>query len=113
MAKNNPRVHRIADLIQKEVSDIIRHEIKDHELATLIVTVTSVDVNRDLSQAKIYVSEMTEQHELMVDVLNKAAGFIRRALAPRLLLRHVPSVSFHYDDSMEKGRKISELLKKS
>ena len=108
---NTTRIHRVADLIQKEVSDIIRYSVKDPDIQSMFITVTSVDVNRDLSQAKIYVSEISGKQELMVSALNKAASFIRRELAPRLTMRHVPALSFHYDDSMDKGRKISELLK--
>lgn len=108
---NTTRIHRVADLIQKEVSDIIRQSVKDPDIQSMFITVTSVDINRDLSQAKIYVSEISGKQELMVSALNKAASFIRRELAPRLTMRHVPALSFHYDDSMDKGRKISELLK--
>lgn len=105
------RSKRLAGDIKRELTDIVHNNIKDPRVDTL-VSLTDVDVSSDLSHAKVYVSKIgsdSERQEL-VDVLNKAAGFIRTQLSKRLKTRTVPELHFHLDDSLQYGEKIETLL---
>jgi len=110
MAKANPRQHRIADYIQRELSLLIRNELKDPRLSPML-TIASVEVSSDLSNAKIYYSlfEPSEREDTQA-ALDKAAGFLRRKLAAAMTTRSVPQLRFYYDDSAEQGAKLSALI---
>jgi len=105
------RNQRIAGSIKEEVSDILRLEIKDPGLVKM-TSVTSVDVSRDLSYAKIYVSIFgnNEEQENILKILAKASGFIRLELGKRIRLRHIPELVFRLDNSMEYGAHIDHVL---
>lgn len=102
---------RVAEEIKREVSVIIAKEVKDPRLG--MISITDVDVSRDLSFAKIYFSMLgtEEEREKSLEGLNRAKGFIRSELAKRLRLRHTPEVTFHFDGSLEQGAKMDALLK--
>ena len=107
---SNVRVHRVAEQIKKEVSQLIQNEIKDPRIG--FITVTDVEVTGDLQQATIYISilgsEAQKQDSLLG--LKKAEGFIRRELGKRIRLRHTPEISFSFDSSIEYGSKIEKIL---
>lgn len=106
------RAQRVAEEIKKEVSDILRMELKDPGLMKL-TSVTDVEVSRDLGYARVYVSiygEAKEQGDIL-KVLEKATGFIRTELGKRVRLRHTPELQFRLDRSMEYGDHISKVLK--
>ncbi len=106
------RTQRVAEEIKKEVSDIMRMELKDPGLMKLI-SVTDVEVTRDLGYARVYVSiygEAKEQGDIL-KVLEKATGFIRTELGKRIRLRHTPELQFRLDRSMEYGDHINKVLK--
>jgi ribosome-binding factor A len=107
------RVRRISMAVQVELAKIIQHEISDNRLKTL--TITSVDVARDLSLAKIYfvthAENDSEQMKRLVALLSKAAHFLRRRLAQKIELRVIPKLHFCYDTSEITGRRIDDLLK--
>ncbi|UWG98533.1 30S ribosome-binding factor RbfA [Dehalobacter sp. DCM] len=105
------RAFRLAESIKAEVSKIIREDIKDPRLG--FVTVTDVDVADDLRHAKIYVSVMGKEDEVTssLEVLNKAAGYIRSELGRTISLRYFPEITFKYDQSIENGAHISKLLR--
>ncbi len=109
MAKH--RACRLAESIKAEVSKIIREDIKDPRLG--FVTVTDVEVADDLRYAKIFVSIMGKEEDIKssLDVLVRAAGYIRSELGKSIRLRYVPEISFKYDQSIEHGAHISKLLK--
>ncbi len=109
MAKH--RAFRLAETIKAEVSQIIREEIKDPRLG--FVTVTDVEVADDLRYAKVFVSIMGEEDDVKnsMDVLTRAAGYVRSELGKILTLRYVPEISFKYDQSIEHGAHISKLLR--
>lgn len=111
MAKEYPRSHRVADQIQQELSVLIRDDLKDPRLSHLL-TLTSVDVTRDLSIAKVYYSIMDDEADRADNqaVLQKSAGFLRRRLASMLKMRAVPELHFRYDDSIEEGARMSALI---
>ncbi len=110
MPKDFPRARRIADQIQRELSDIIRLEIKDPRVA--LVTITDVEVTQDNSHAKVFFTALGEpvQQEAAGRALSHAAGFLRSELAKRLQLRTVPQLRFDYDISVERGVRLSKLI---
>lgn len=109
MPKNVDRMHRIQDLIHRTVANLLREEFKDPRIG--LVTVMSVDVSRDLSFAKVYVTVLEEDKiKETLAVLNKASGFFRSALAKTSHLRLVPKLKFEYDESVMRGARIDSLL---
>lgn len=102
---------RVGEEIRREISSIISTEVKDPRLGML--SITEVDVTRDLSYAKVFFSILgtEEEKEETIQGLNRAKGFIRSELAKRLRLRHTPEITFHYDSSLEQGAKMDALLK--
>lgn len=106
------RAFRLAETIKEEVSRIIREELKDPRIG--FVTVTDVEVADDLRYAKIFVSIMGSNEEIKetMEVLTKASGYVRSELGKIIRLRHTPEITFKYDQSIEHGAHISELLRK-
>jgi len=109
MSKHRP--NRLAETLKEEISQLIRVELKDPRIG--FVTLTSVDVADDLSHAKVYVSVLGTEEEgnASLDALNRAAGFVRSEIGKRVRLRHVPSIVFKYDPSIQHGAHIAKLLK--
>ncbi|MBD2500096.1 30S ribosome-binding factor RbfA [Anabaena azotica] len=108
----NRRVSRVAELIKREVSQMLINGIKDDRVGTGMVSVTDVDVSGDLQHAKIYVSIYgTEEAkaETMAG-LKSATGFVRSELGARVRLRRTPEVIFIEDRSIERGTKVLSLL---
>lgn len=108
---NGNRIIRINDEILREVSSILRSEIKDPGLP-LVTTVTKVDTTSDLSYCKIYISIMGDekQQKDAIDALKRASGFIRSQIAKRINLRNTPELKFVIDDSMDYSLRISKLI---
>lgn len=116
MPKDFSRTQRIGDQMQRELSQLIAREIKDPRLA--LVTVTAVDVSRDLSHAKVFVTVMgrTDDADTVhknVQILNEAAGFLRMHLGKSMKLRTVPQLHFHYDASIRRGADLSALIERA
>lgn len=110
MPKDFLRGRRIADQIQRELSGIIRLELKDPRVD--LITITDVEVTQDNAHAKIFFTALGEpaQQEAATRALEHAAGFLRSALAKRIKLRTVPQLHFHYDVSVERGMRLSRLI---
>lgn len=109
---NTRRVERVASLIKREVSQMLLHGIKDDRVGSGIVSITDVDVSRDLQHAKIFVSIYgTEEAkaETMAG-LESAAGYVRSHIGQHLRLRRTPEVSFVEDRSLERGDRMLDLL---
>lgn len=106
------RPERLAEEIKKEVSELLRTQLKDPRLG--FVSVTGVDVSLDLRYAKIYTSILgtDEEQKATMGVLQKAQGFIRSELGGRIRLRHVPEITFKLDQSISRGVRIMELLER-
>ncbi|WP_275286650.1 30S ribosome-binding factor RbfA [Halomonas elongata] len=106
------RTDRVADQLQKELAVLIQREIKDPRLG--MVTVSGVEVSRDLGYADVHVTLLGENDEARVaenlTILKRAAGFLRGQIARRIKLRHVPELRFHYDASLERGQRLSSLI---
>lgn len=99
---------RINSNLQKEMSYIIANEVKNPNIK--FVTITAVDVTSDLSYAKIYFTTLDDVNETL-KALKSAKGFIRKTLADRIELRHIPDLEFIYDESIEYGKRIEDKIK--
>lgn len=105
------KIERIASEMVKQISYILATEIKDEDIK--FVTVTDCKVTNDLSFAKVYVTVFNkEKIKNTVDALNNASGFIRRELADRIDIRHIPELTFVYDESIEYGKNIENIIEK-
>lgn len=104
------RARRVSEEIKKETSKIIRDNVKDPRVG--FVTITSVVLTGDLSDAKIYFSVLGEQNSIeeTIKALESARGYIRREIGRRIQLRHVPEIHFLYDHSIANGTHIDTLL---
>lgn len=107
---NYQRTDRISEEIKKHLSDIIR-ELKDPRIP-FMTSVVSVSVTKDLKYAKVYVSVMGDEEtkKEAIKGLKSAAGFIRKEIGERVLLRALPQFAFELDNSIEHGAHINELL---
>ncbi|MDF5719350.1 MAG: 30S ribosome-binding factor RbfA [Rhizonema sp. PD37] len=108
------RVSRVAELIKREVSQMLLHGIKDDRVGSGMVSVTDVDVSGDLQHAKIYVSiygTQEAQAQTMAG-LKSATRYVRSELGARMSLRRTPEVVFVEDHSIERGSKVLTLLDK-
>ncbi len=108
----NRRVSRVAELIKREVSQMLLNGIKDDRVGTGMVSVTDVDVSGDLQHATIFVSIYGTQEaktETMAG-LKSATGYVRSELGARIRLRRTPEVIFIEDRSIERGTKVLTLL---
>ncbi len=143
MSKISPRQQKVADQLQRELAVLIQQEVRDPRLG--MVSVTSVDVSRDLAYADVYVtalnaartqrvtrtvadseagvddptaqtdtgeleSDDAAEHSESLEILNRAAGYLRGLLAKRMKLRITPHLRFHYDESIARGRYLSGLI---
>jgi ribosome-binding factor A len=115
MAKEYARTQRVADYLQRELATLIQHEIRDPRVG--MVSVTGVDVSRDLSHAKVYFtmmgSESSEDASESTEVLNKAAGFLRSQLSRGSNMRSVPQLRFYFDSSIGRGRDMEDLIRRA
>ena len=106
------RTDRVAQQIQKEIAVILQREIKDPRLG--MVTVSAVEVSRDLSYAKIFITVFNTQDEdaakQSAKVLNEATGYIRSLLGKRIRARIMPELKFVVDNSLMEGMRISNLV---
>lgn len=109
--KTYKRTERVGDLIQAELAKLIQLEVNDPRVKT--VTLTGVNVTRDLAHAKIFFTVHDEANDLAETEigLEKATGFLRSRLAQEISLRIVPQLHFRYDDTLSRGKRIDDLLK--
>ena len=105
------RIERVNSLLRQEISELLQRQVKDPRLNTL-VTITSVSTSPDLRHAKVSVSRIGSEEEKQetLSVLAAASGFFRNELAKRLRLRHIPELSFQWDDSIERGDYLLQLI---
>ena len=105
------RTERVNNLIRQEISQLLWRQVNDPRLASFI-SVTRVSTSPDLKHAKVFVSSMgdeTSKSEILQG-FTAASGFLRRELAERLTLRHIPQLSFHFDDSIQRGAEVIRLI---
>lgn len=107
------RTSRLNSLLKEVISDIIRRDVRNPHVNEL-VTVTRVDITKDLHHAKVYISVIgsAAQKEETLEALQSAAGFIAVQASKEVVMRYFPALSFKIDDSVEKHMRIEELLGK-
>ncbi|MBE8168887.1 MAG: 30S ribosome-binding factor RbfA [Shewanella sp.] len=113
MAKEFSRTRRIAQQLQQELAMVIQREMKDPRVG--MVTVNDVEVSRDLSFARVFVTFFDEdesQVESKLEALTGASGYIRTLIAGRMKLRIMPQLKFVYDSSLVEGMRMSNLVTK-
>ena len=122
MAKEFSRSTRVAEQMQRELADLLMFEVKDPRVT--MVTITAVEVTGDMAHAKIFYSAPqaqstkakpnAENHaktlQTIQNGLEKSAGFLRTQVAKRMLLRTVPQLHFVYDESIDIGIKMGQLI---
>ena len=110
MAREFARHQRLGNEVLRTLSELLRFETKDPRLDG--VSLTSVDLSRDLSVARVYFSLLNpdDSPEPALKGLERASGFLRRKLGGAIKIRHVPELRFLHDDSAEQGAKISQLI---
>ena len=115
MSKQYSRAQRVGDQIQRELAVLIPREVKDPRLG--FVTLTGVDVSRDLGHAKVYITLMNsddaETIDANLDVLNEVAGYLRMLLGKAIKLRSIPQLHFYYDQSISRGAYMSTLIERA
>ncbi|MWP48465.1 MULTISPECIES: 30S ribosome-binding factor RbfA [unclassified Gilliamella] len=112
MAKAFNRSSRVGHELQKEIAIILQREIKDPRLG--MVTVSGVDISRDLAYAKVFVTFLNDDDPQVIEqglaVLNDAKGYIRTLIGKAMRLRIIPEIKFFYDESLVKGMQMSSLV---
>jgi ribosome-binding factor A len=105
------RIERVSSLMRHEISELLQRQVKDPRLSKFIA-VTEVSTTPDLRYAKVFVSCLGSEEEKkeMLKGLSAAANFLRNQLAKRLRLRRIPELSFHWDDSIERGAHLLQLI---
>ncbi len=113
MAREFSRTSRVAELIQRELAQLIQREIKDPRVG--LVTVADVEVTTDLAHAKVFVSVLGQEDAAVetVAALNHAAGFLRRELARNSTLRTTPALRFIHDQTTENANKLAALIQRT
>lgn len=106
------RTERINALLREQLSELVQRGVKDPRV-TGLVSITAVEVTRDLSQAKVHVSVYgtPEERASVLVGLTSAASFFRRELRQRLDLRWIPDLVFVADTSIERGARVLELMR--
>ncbi len=114
MAREFGRSSRVSSQIQKELAQTLQRGIKDPRLG--FITVNEVVVSKDLAVAKVYVTVLNADKATIrenIDILNDAAPYLRSELDNHMKMRMIPELRFYYDDSMDRGLRVSELLNES
>ena len=107
----NRRMERVNVLLHHEISRVLAEEVKDPRVSA-VVSVTRVETSPDLHRARAYVSVMGDQvdKKATLKALRSAAGFVRRSLHDRVVLRSVPTVEFVIDESIERGAEVLKII---
>lgn len=105
-----PRTDRLDSQIRQELMTLLQREMKDPRVG--FATVTRVETARDLGSAKVWISVLgtSEEQKATVKALTDAAPWLRRQLAERLTIRHIPQLVIRHDDSIEAGDRVLRLL---
>ena len=105
------RLTRINEEMRREISEVIRTEIKDPAVQDVMISVVAVDTTNDLKTAKVYISVLQDnKKQEALAGLQKAQGFIRKEIARRINLRNTPELLFKLDESIERGIEMSKLI---
>lgn len=104
------RAQRVADQIQRQLAQLIQLEVRDPRIG--MVTLTAVEINRELDHAQIYVTVLGDQSTIdsTLEGLKQASGYLRSKLASRLKLRVTPQLRFIFDKSLQEGNRLTALI---
>ena len=107
---NPARIRRVAEQIRRELSEILRTELKDPGVG--MITITDVEVSPDLAHAKVYFTSLGDEKALARSHagLRRAAGFLRSTLGQRINVHNTPELRFEYDASVERGVRLAQLI---
>ncbi len=112
MPREFTRTERVSDALQKELASLIRQHVRDPRVGML--SVTDVNVTRDLAIAKVYVAFVGERSQQQIEqgleALNGAAGYLRKLLASSIALRATPKLSFFYDETGQRSQHLDALI---
>ena|SRR5215469_8448084 len=110
MAREFQRSTRVAEQLQRELAGLIGRVLEDPRAG--LVTVTAVEVSKDLNYAKVFVSSLGQglSHAELIAALQKGAGFLRHELGQVMRLRVVPELRFHYDETEERAARLEALI---
>lgn len=115
MAKEYSRTQRVGDFLKQELASLIQFEVRDPRVG--MVSITDVEVSRDMSHAKVYMTvmgkESEEEAKESIEALNKAAGFLRSQIARSNNARTTPRLRFYFDSSVGRGQYLSNLIDKA
>ncbi len=104
------RSERIAEQVRRELADLIRLELKDPRVS--LVTLTDVEVSPDYAHAKVFFTALADAEHLaeIIAGLTRASGFLRHELGRRIRIHTLPELHFVYDESVERGTRLSHLI---
>jgi ribosome-binding factor A len=108
--KSNPRAKRLGEQIQREITELLRRDVKDERIGN--VTITAVDVSGDLRTARVYYLVFGKEgpDPKVQQGLTSAAGFLRNALSKALMIRYTPTLTFELDTTIEHGVRLTQLI---
>jgi len=107
------RTQRLNKQIKRLLAELIQHEMQDPRLS--MVTVSAVDVSRDLENARVYITTLNDEEDMetVLERLERAAGYLRHLLGKGLVMRKIPALHFVYDRSVERGDQLSSLIEQA
>lgn len=113
MKKQGPRgfqrSERVAEQVRRDLADLIRSELKDPRVG--MISLTAVELTPDYAHAKVFYTTLNQDHLAEVEQgLKRAAGFLRRELGRRIHIHTLPELHFVYDDSLDRGMNLSQLI---
>jgi ribosome-binding factor A len=109
MPRDFKRSERVAGQLRRELAQLVQMELKDPEVG--FISISDVEVSRDISHAKVYVTVFeTEKAQSTLAALKRAAGYLRRRLGQEMRIRSVPELHFHHDASVETGQHMDDLI---
>lgn len=109
MQKKSNRMDRVEEELKREISNIINYELTNTNI-TGMVSVTKVKVTPDFRYARVFVSMLNSNKKKTLEALKKSSGFIRTELAHKINLRTTPEIVFEFDESIEYGARIDNIL---
>ena len=110
-SKTSERGHRVADQIQRDLSELLRLEVKDPRIG--LITITDVEVTPDYAHAKVFFSVLVGDPAECEAGLNDAAGWLRNGLFKRLQLHTVPTLHFQFDRTTERAADLNTLIRRA
>ena len=109
-SKSFHRTDRISAQLRRELGTLVHEAVREYGLPS--VSVSDVEVTRDMAHAQVYVTALLPERSAdAIKGLRELARELRMELARRVKLRHVPELHFHYDDSVDRGERIDQLLR--